>query len=149
MFARSLMVGAAATVLAALTGCVATSPRAHLDSSTHRLEYQAAALAQEAGAPPAGTEYPSTYARDALALADGARALRHAAEDGASDADVQVAFDRVSRAYHAVRDEVEHSESTTARDNLQPVTEAYRDVEHDLGYPLREARADNRVPEDR
>jgi hypothetical protein len=146
--ARTLMLVVASAALAGLAGCVST--RGHLASSTHRLEYNARALAGDAGAVPAGPDvvYPTVYARDAVALADGARELRHAAESG-SDTDVQAAFNRVSRSYHAVRDEVEHSESLQARNDLRPVTAAYRDVENDLGYPPREARADNVVPEDR
>jgi hypothetical protein len=143
---RSLVLAAAAGVLAGLAGCVST--RGHLTSSTHRLEYNAHVLAEDAGTPPAGVTYPPDYVRDAMALAQDARELRHAAE-GANDEDVQAAFDRVSRAYHAVRDEVEHSENLQARNDLMPVTEAYRDVENDLGYPPRQARADNVVPEDR
>lgn len=49
-----------------------------------------------------------------------------------ADADVQTAFDRVSRSFHAVRDEVEHSDNTQAHADLQAVTEAYVDVEHAL-----------------
>ena len=146
--ARSLTAVVASMMLAGLTGCGST-PRTHLERATHRLEYRSRVLAQEAGALHASPEvaYPTPYARDALALADGARALRYATEDGV-EADVQMAFDRVSRAYRAVRDEAEHSESLRARDDLQPVTIAYRNVERDLGYPIREARADNRVSED-
>jgi hypothetical protein len=143
-FPRRLMLVVAWAALAGLAGCVST--RGHLASSTDRLEQNARALARDAGAVPAGPDivYPTVYARDAVALADGARELRHAAESG-SDADMQGAFNRVSRSYHAVRDEVEHSDSLQARNDLQPVTAAYRDVESDLGYPLREARADRNV----
>jgi hypothetical protein len=145
-FARTLVLAAASVLFAGLAGCAST--RGQLASSTHRLEYNAHVLAEDAGAPPAGVTYPTNYARDATALAEDARELRHAAE-GANDQDVQAAFDRVSRAYHAVRDEVEHSEVPAARNDLIPVTEAYRDVENELGYPPRQARADNVVPEDR
>jgi hypothetical protein len=148
LVARNLMLVAVSAVLAGLAGCVST--RGHLTSSTDRLEHNARTLAGDAGAAPAGPDvvYPTVYARDAMALAEGARELRHAAEGG-SDTDVQAAFNRVSRSYHAVRDEVEHSQSLQARNDLQPVTAAYRDVENDLGYPPRETRMDNVVPEDR
>jgi hypothetical protein len=148
-FARHLVLLIGCALLAGLAACVST--RGHLASSTDRLEHNARALAVDAGAMPAGPDvvYPTVYARDAVALAEGARDLRHAAENG-SDADMQAAFNRVSRSYHAVRDEVEHSDSLQARNDLLPVTSAYRDVESDLGYPLREARAEhNVVPEDR
>jgi hypothetical protein len=143
---RTLVLAVAAASLGALAGCVST--RGHLTSDTHQLESDARALAADAGPVPAGpgVAYPTIYARDSVALADSARDLRHAIEDGA-DGDVRIAFDRVSRAYHAVRDEVEHSDNLQARNDLGPVTEAYRAVENDLGYPPPTARVV--VPEDR
>ena len=143
---RVLVLVLASGLLAGLAGCVST--RGELSSSTHRLEYNSHLLAEDAGAVSGSAEYPTNYARDSAALADDARELRHAAEGGTT-ADVQAAFDRVSRAYHAVRDEVEHSDSLQARNELRPVTAAYRDVENDLGYPPPQARVDNTVPEDR
>jgi hypothetical protein len=133
-----------------LSAC-ATTRTESVASSTGRLEHNANVLARDAGAAPlteadapavpaedapavagpAGT-YPTVYARDARALALASRDLRHVVEGGYTDTDVQTAFDRVSRSYHAVRDEVEHSDSTQARADLQAVTEAYVDVEHAL-----------------
>jgi hypothetical protein len=146
-FERDFLLIISVGVLTALGGCVST--RGHLTSSAHELEYHAHVLAQDAGpAPPEpGSAYPA-YSRDAAALAENARELSLAAQ-GSSDMDVKVAFDRVSRSYHAVRDEVEHSENLQARNDLVPVTEAYRNVENDLGYPAREASANYHVPEDR
>jgi hypothetical protein len=143
--ARYLVLAVASATLAGLAGCVST--RGQLSSATHRLEYNSHVLAEDATTTPLGDAYPS-YARDASALADYARDLRHVAEGG-DDAEVRAAFDRVSRAYHAVRDEVEHSNSLEARNELMPVTEAYAEVENDLGYPSRQARVNNTVPEDR
>jgi hypothetical protein len=61
-------------------------------------------------------------------------------EEGASDSAVRAAFDRASRSYHAVRDEVVHSGSLQARHDFGPVTDSYRAVEHDLGiHPDRES----------
>lgn len=131
-----------------LSACATTGT---VTSSTERLEHNANVLARDAGsapvtyaeapatpaedapaaAAPAGT-YPTVYARDARALALDARDLRHVVQGRYTDTDVQTAFDRVSRSYHAVRDEVEHSDSTQARADLQAVTEAYVDVEHAL-----------------
>jgi hypothetical protein len=144
--ARSLVLLVASGVLAGLAGCVST--RGQLTSSTHRLEYNSHVLAEDAGSGALGVSYPTNYVRDAVALADDARELRHATEGG-NTADEQAAFDRVSRAYHAVRDEVEHSDSLQARNELMPVTEAYGDVENELGYPPPQARAGNTVPQDR
>lgn len=110
--------------------------RGELTGSTLRLQHSAEALAEDtANLPPASDEdYPSSNtARDAHELAADARELRHAVEEHAGDTDVRVAFDRVSRSFHAVRDEVHHSDSDRARDDLRSVTDAYRDVQHDLG----------------
>jgi hypothetical protein len=133
-----------------LSAC-ATTRTPTVTSSTERLEHNANLLARDAGgapvtyadAPatpaedaPAGAasagSYPTVYARDARVLAVDARDLRHVVEGRYSDTDVQTAFDRVSRSYHAVRDEVEHSDNSQARADMQAVTEAYVDVEHSL-----------------
>ena len=46
---------------------------------------------------------------------------------------------------HALRDEVERSDSREARIDLKPITESYLDVEREMGgYPERQARADDR-----
>ncbi|HEY0767821.1 MAG TPA: hypothetical protein VGD47_07670, partial [Steroidobacteraceae bacterium] len=66
-----------------------------------------------------------------------------------ADADVRAAFERVSRSYHLVRDEVDRSASRVARADLRPVTESYLDVERAMGgYPDRRDR-DYRVSERR
>jgi len=53
--------------------------------------------------------------------------------------EVRAAFARVSRSYHAVRDEVTHSDSLQARRDFEPVTDSYRAIEHELGiYPGRD-----------
>lgn len=85
------------------------------------------------------TDYAAEYAHDARALASHAHQLRLAVEDRATDSEVRAAFDRVRRSYHAVRDEVAHSDSRVARRDLGPVTDSYRAVEHELGlYPDRD-----------
>jgi hypothetical protein len=119
-----------------LTAGACADLRSQVTGSTLRLQHSADLLAEDTGAlPPASDEdYPVTYlARDAHALAVDTRDLRHAVEEGASDTDVRVAFDRVSRSFHAVRDEVHHSDSERAREDLRSVADAYHDVEHDLG----------------
>jgi hypothetical protein len=69
----------------------------------------------------------------------GAHELRVAVEERASDSEVRAAFDRVRRSYHAVRDEVAHSDSRVPRRDFGPVTDSYRAVEHELGvYPGRD-----------
>ena len=66
-------------------------------------------------------------------LARNAHALRMAVDQGASSSEVRAAFDRVSRSYHAVRDEVAHSDSLLAQRDFGPLTDSYRAVEHELG----------------
>jgi hypothetical protein len=134
--ARTLMLATAAAVLLAIGACADT--RSALTGSTLQLQHSANLLAEDAASMPRPSDdedYPVdvNYARDAHALADSARELRHAVEDGGSDRDIRVAFNRVSRSFHAVRDEVHHSDSEQARTDLRPVAAAYYDVEHSLG----------------
>jgi hypothetical protein len=121
-----------------LAGCV--TPRSSLSTSAERLAYNADTLARTVSDESASGSWAG-YRRDVDALADDAHALRRVTEDrDASDDDVRRAFKRVSRSYLAVRDEVEHSDSRTAREDLHPVTAAYLDVERDMGgYPERPA----------
>jgi hypothetical protein len=131
---RTITLAIAAALFLAVGACA--DLRSSLTGSTLRLQRSADLLAEDAAnvTPPADDEeYPVNYSRDAHALAADARELRHTVEEGASDTDIKVAFNRVSRSFHAVRDEVDHSDSDRARADLRDVTAAYRDVEHDLG----------------
>jgi hypothetical protein len=74
------------------------------------------------------------------------QAIRTSAFDDrdSSDTDVKAAFKRVSRGYLAVRDDLEHSDRREARDDLKPVTDAYLDLESEVGgYPVRRASAED------
>ena len=132
---RTLKFALAAGTLVLLSACVTT--RVDLTSSADRLERNAHAMAQDVRA---DADYPSGFSRDAHALADDARDFRHAVEDhGANDSDVRHAFERVSKSYHAVRDDADRSDSRTAREDLRPVTDAYLDLEKAMGgYPERD-----------
>ena len=143
MIAKTIAVAAAACALAALSGCVET--RGSLSSAAERLEHNANAMARDARDLPSSDDYPAGYARDARQLADDAHEFRNTALDrGANDPDTKAAFKRVSRSYLLVRDEAEHSESREIRSDLKPVTDAYLDVEREMGgYPVRRARADD------
>jgi len=134
--ARSITLAIASSVLLGLGGCVMT--RGSLTSSADRLEHSAHVLAQNAR-----DESPSRGARE---LADRAYEFRRTVEDrSAGDADVKESFERLSRTYHALRDEVERSDSREARIDLKPVTESYLDVEREMGgYPQRQAHAGDR-----
>src|SRR5579863_10255706 len=122
----------AACLLIGLSGC-ATTARSNMSTSADRLEHNASLLADDVRS----ADYPSGYVRDVHMLADDARDFRRTVEDRASsDGDVKAAFERLSRSYHAVRDEVDHSDSRTARGDLQPVTDSYLDIEREMGgYP--------------
>jgi len=149
LVARTVTVAVASGILLALASCATTS-RANLTNAADNLEYNANALVRDGHDESARTDYRPTYEHDARALADDARDLRRAVDDRAPDADVHASFERVRKSYHAVRDEVAHSDSVQARRDLGPVTDSYRDVEHALGiYPdEREARADRPPPVD-
>jgi hypothetical protein len=135
--------------LLGLDGCVAT--RGSLASSADALEHNAYVLARDARDERVSSDYPLSYARDARELADEAHEFRHAVlYRGAGDVEVERAFERLSRSYHVVRDEVDHSGSREAQINLKPVTDSYLDIEREMGgYPERHARADYRDRSDR
>lgn len=139
MMISRVTLAAATCAIVALSGCVST--RSNLASSADRLEHRSAALAQDTL--PRNSDYPTGYARDTQQLAEDSRHFRHVAEDrDSSDSDVKASFRRVSHSYLLVRDDIEHSDSREARDDLKPVTDAYLDVEREVGgYPVHRASA--------
>jgi hypothetical protein len=111
----------------ALSGCVTTG--GSLTSSAERLERNADALQDDAR----DDRVSSAYSRDAQEFAAEARDFRQTVEDRrADDDDVEEAFRDLSRHYHALRDEVERSDSRDAELDFKPVTEAYLDVERSM-----------------
>ena len=143
--ARTVTVAIAAEVLLVLSGCVWM--RANLTNAADNLEYNANTLVRDAHDEAARTDDRPNYERDARALADETHDLRRAVEDRAAAADIHASFERIRQSYHAVRDEVAHSDSLQARRDLGPLTDSYRDMEHELGiYPERAARADYPPP---
>jgi chromosome segregation ATPase len=134
MAAKGVVIVTMAWVALTLTGCVVTAHE-NLTSSADRLERSSETLAQNTRDEPPAPEYRSAgYSRDARALADKAREFRETLEDRrADDRDVRDSFERLSRRYHDLRDEIEHSGSRRAEADLRPVTEAYLDVERGMG----------------
>jgi hypothetical protein len=133
--------------LLGLGACAST--HGSLTGAAENLEFNANTLVRDAHDDSARTDYQPTYGHDARSLADGAHDLRRTIDERASDAEVRVAFDHVSRSYHAVRDEVAHSGDLQAQRDFGAVTDSYRRIERDLGvYPDRdrEARADYPPP---
>jgi hypothetical protein len=145
MVIRATGIVVVALALAGLAGCETTATtRANLSNAAQNLEYNASAMVRDTGGEVARRDdladetadyprYAHEYTRDARALARNAHDLRVAVEERASDSEVRAAFARVSRSYHAVRDEVTHSDSLQARRDFGPVTDSYHAVEHELG----------------
>lgn len=133
--ARSISLTLIGVMLAALAGCATTHGR--LTRSADRLERNASAFASDARYASDTVAANSEVSRDARDLADQADEFRHTVNDSrADDRDVQNAFDRLSRSYHTLRDDVDHSGSPQAMADMRPVTQAYLDVEGDMGgYP--------------
>nr|WP_298719638.1 hypothetical protein [uncultured Steroidobacter sp.] len=124
---RNHLLTAATVGLMAVGGCATTS--GNLSSSASRLESSAEALHDEARDDDARSGFQS----DARELAEEARDFRRTVEDrDSSKEDVREAFNDLSKSYHAMRDEVERSQSREADREFRPVTEAYLDVEREM-----------------
>jgi chromosome segregation ATPase len=105
-----------------LGGCATTS--GGLSSSADRLERNAETLARNAD---------DDYSRDARELADQAQDFRQAVQDRrADDRDIRGEFEELSRDYHALRDEIDRSDSREAQMDFRAVTEAYLDIEREM-----------------
>ncbi|MGB6488178.1 MAG: hypothetical protein WBE91_14980 [Steroidobacteraceae bacterium] len=134
----------ASLIAVALAGC-ATNRHGGLDYSADRLDTNAQAFAQNSAEAPRGYDENTSYTEDARDFADRAHEFHRTVEDpGADKADVRASFADLSRSYHALRDDVQHSDSDYARRDLAPVTQAYLDVEDDMGgaAPSRYSDAD-------
>jgi hypothetical protein len=122
----------AALMAMGLTGCATT--HGGLNSSADRLDNNAQAFAQDSAEAPRGYSENTGYTEDARDFADRAHEFRRAVEEeGGDNRDVRASFDELSRSYHALRDDVERSGDRDARHELEPVTQAYLDVEDDMG----------------
>jgi hypothetical protein len=132
MAAKSVVLTMAGLALT-LCGCVTT--HGSLSSSADRLERASLTLAEDAReAPPTADYVSASYSREARALADRAHDFRVTVEDRhAVDRDVRASFEQLSRRYHDLRDEIERSEGGRTQADLRQVTEAYLDVEREMG----------------
>src|SRR5215469_12700307 len=152
MGVRGVTIAMMSLTLAGLaTGCVTHPYRASRDTvanTADRLEQDSDLLARDAAAPTARSEYTTGFARDTHQLAIDTHELRRTVEErDSSDADVQTAFDKVSRSFHAVRDEVNHADLEGVQRDFHPLANDYRDLRSELGEsPDREARADYPPP---
>ncbi len=128
---RSMLVIPVATVVAILSGC-ATSPHGNLARSADRLDHNAEALARDDHGRAGYAS--SSYSREADELAVKAHDFRRAVEDSHADRrDLGDSFESLSHTYHALRDDVDRADSRDAQLDLKPVTEAYLDVEREMG----------------
>jgi hypothetical protein len=135
---RSTLIIPLAALAAILSGC-ATSPHGNLPRSAERLDHNAEVLARDEHA-------GSSYSREATEFADRAHDFRRAVEDSRTDRrDLDDSFASLSRSYHELRDDVDRADSREAQLDLKPVTEAYLDVEREMGG----ARANDRYARDR
>jgi chromosome segregation ATPase len=108
-----------------LSGCVTTGS---LSSSAERLERSTYSLEKTAH-----FDRASSVQRDAQDLSEDAQDFRRTLADSRADRrDVDVAFEELSRSYHALRDEVERASDRDLARDFQPVTEAYLDVEREM-----------------
>src|SRR5262245_52336943 len=120
---------ASVVAFATLTGCATTS-HGNLVRSADRLEHNADTLARDDRT----AHYGESYAREARQLADQAHDFRRTIQDERADRrDVDAAFADVSRSYHALRDDVDRSSDRDAQLDLRPVTDAYLDMEREMG----------------
>jgi hypothetical protein len=123
----------ASLMAVAMAGC-ATMPHGGLHRSADRLDRNAQAFALDAQNAPRGYDSGSGYTEDAEDFADQAHEFRRMVDSSdASRGDVRASFHDLSRSYNALRDEVRRSGSYDARRDLRPVTQAYLDVEDDMG----------------
>jgi hypothetical protein len=122
---RKVALTAAASLLAALAGCAATRST----PPNARLAHSAAALKQNAWvfAEHSQDEGPR-FSGDANLLQQAAFEFDDSVQSG-NAGDVKAEFNRLSQSYQAVRNDVSQLDTTEARTDLQPVTQAYQDVE--------------------
>ena len=125
-----VLLGLTASVLAiALTGCVTSG--SSMSSSAERLERSSYVL--ERNSRDDGVR--AGFHTDALALAEEARDFRRTLGDSRADnRDLRAAFSDLSRRYHALRDEVEHSNDRDVARDFAAVTDAYLDIERELEH---------------
>jgi hypothetical protein len=120
---RSNVIVTSALILVVLASCATTHSK-NMMISAGRLERIADAFSSDARG----------YFRDAPEFADQAHDFRETV-DRAGDRDVILAYERLWRTYHSLRQEVERSDSRQAEVDLKPVTRAFRDVVRDIsGY---------------
>jgi len=132
-FARNIVFGMTGAALITVAGCATTTRSPGLTESAEKLDLSARVLAAHSDTigPP--------YQPDAHELAHRAYDFRSMVDTATvSSADVSAQFDLVSQTYHKMREDAEHANTQQAYAELEPVTAAYREVQHDLGGGLKD-----------
>jgi hypothetical protein len=123
---RSILTATLGGAFALLAGCATTHIRTA--SGAERLERSAEAFVARACHDPNAGCATTRYLPAARAFADRAQGFGRTVH-GAGDQDVVLAYKRLWRSYHTLRDEVDRSRDRQARADLKPVTRAFVDVE--------------------
>jgi len=130
--ARNIAGAVVGAVLIAMAACATTTTTATrpsgLSDSAAKLDMGSRALAARSDSvgPP--------YQQDAHELARRAYDFHSMVNTATvSNEDVKSQFELVSQTYHKLRADVDHAGTQQAHSDLQPVTAAYRSVEHDMG----------------
>ncbi len=129
-----LALAAAAWLPIALAGCAATHGSV-ASVANPDLTRSAAVLEQNARVLAANSQDESpAYSADVHQLAQRAYDFQDSVQSGKAN-DVKADFNRLSQSYQAVRNDAARLDTTEARTNLQPVAQAYQDVESKMqGY---------------
>jgi hypothetical protein len=128
--ARNIIFGIAGAVLIVAGGCATTTTTrpAGLSQSAEKLDMNARVLAAHSDTIGPPWQYD---AHDLAKRAYDFRSLVNTAN--VSSADVSAQFELVSQSYHKLREDADHTRTQQAYADLEPVTAAYRDVQHELG----------------
>jgi hypothetical protein len=128
--ARNIIFGIAGAALIAAGGCATTTTTrpAGLSQSAEKLDMNARVLASHSDTIGPPWQYD---AHDLAKRAYDFRSLVNTAN--VSSADVSAQFELVSQSYRKLREDADHTRTQQAYADLESVTAAYRDVQHELG----------------
>jgi hypothetical protein len=127
-FARNIMLAMVAGAAVVAAGCATTTRPTGLSQAAEQLDMNTRALAARSDTvgPP--------YQEDAHELAQRAYDFRTMVDTPTvSSGDVSAQFNLVAQSYQKVRQDAEHAKTQQVYSDLEPVTAAYRDVEHQMG----------------
>jgi len=123
---KLLEIASLALAIAILAGCATTHTRTA--RAADRLERRADAFAARSCYEPRDACLASRYLSGARGFADEAREFRRTI-DGAGDQQVVLAYERLWRKYHTLRDEVCGLRDRQVQGDLKPLKQAFVDVQ--------------------